>query len=146
MKSTTPAVWRLTQFVADEGVDRFALGAAKVNQLLQLGGRLPGEGTILQGGRIDVDVERRTAQSRESRQYADAAVADDVEIAVFAGAPRQHDDFGAYARTVQRHFGGTAQPRLDGRGPQRLLVVRRLGQFVRRHDAVEGGDVFGHHR
>src|SRR6202795_122776 len=106
----------LSQLAADEVVDRFALGGARVDQLLEFGGRSLSEGLILEGRGIDVDVERGAAQCRIPGQHADAAVADDVAIAVFAGAPRQLDYLGADPRAVQRRFGGTAEARLDGCG------------------------------
>src|ERR1700716_3876945 len=77
------------QLVADYLVHRFALGSAKLDQLFKLCGRSFSECTVFERGCIDVDVQCRAAQSREPCQYADAAVADDVEIAVFAGAARQ---------------------------------------------------------
>src|SRR3984957_4609126 len=131
----------LAQFLAHDLVYRFALGGAKVDQLFQLGGRSFGEGAVLEGGRIDVDVQGRAAQSGESRQHADAAVADDVEISVLAGAPREHDHFGTDACAIERRFGGAAQAGLDRGGARRLVLVRRFGQLVCRHDAVEGVDI-----
>src|ERR1700722_10538490 len=112
-----PAGWRrlgtsvlpnpLSQLVANEAVDRLALGRARFEQLLEFRDGSLREGPILEGGGIDVDIERRAAQCRESGQHPDAAVADDVEIAVFAGAPRQCDYLGADPCAVERRFSGT---------------------------------------
>src|ERR1700686_760303 len=56
---------RSAQLVADYLVHRFALGGAKFHQLFQFGGRGFSESTVLERGRVDIDVQRRAAQSRE---------------------------------------------------------------------------------
>src|SRR6185437_16772873 len=85
----------LAQLVADDLVHRLALGRAMREELFQIRAGPFGEGAILERRGVDVDVERRAAHAGESGEYADAAVADDIQIAVLAGAPRQGDDLGA---------------------------------------------------
>src|ERR1700722_8120284 len=78
---------RSAELVAHDLVHGLALGGAMRDQLFQLRGRPFGEDAILECGCIDVDVQCGAAQSREPRQHADTAVADDIEIAMLAGAP-----------------------------------------------------------
>ncbi len=60
------------QFIADQGVHRFAFDGAGGDKFFQFSGGLFCEWAILQGGGVDVDVQCRAAQSRQPREYSDS--------------------------------------------------------------------------
>jgi hypothetical protein len=127
-------------------VDGFAVPGARRRQGVDLGPATFREDPVVQRGNVDVDVQCGAAQGRAGREHADAGIADHALVAEFGGPAREFDDRGAGARAVERHFGGQGQAALDRFGAARLLLVRRLGELVRRHQRFEGRDVGGDHR